>query len=201
MAAARRLYATQGLGVSMAAIAREADVGKATLSRRFATREELISAVFAGRMDAYSAATTRALADPDPWNGFVGYLTEVCQMQADDRGFAGLLTMTFHGAQALETRRQQAYEGFLHIIDRARDTGHLRDDFTSADLVLVFMANAGVITALDHDAPTGWQRLLGHLLRAFANPHAPQPPMPPAPDHHSLYQAMARLGTLAPTPK
>ncbi|WP_218042008.1 hypothetical protein [Streptomyces abyssomicinicus] len=48
---------------------RLAGVGKATLSRRFATRDELISAVFADRMDAYAAATREALADPDPWRG------------------------------------------------------------------------------------------------------------------------------------
>src|SRR3954469_19449513 len=67
--AARRLYATEGLGVSMAAVAREAGVGKATLSRRFATREDLITAVFADRMHAYASATATALADPDPWHG------------------------------------------------------------------------------------------------------------------------------------
>ncbi|MEU4579185.1 helix-turn-helix domain-containing protein [Nonomuraea sp. NPDC023979] len=55
LAAARRLYAGYGLGVSMACIACEAGVGKATLSRRFATREDLINAVFADRMDAYAA--------------------------------------------------------------------------------------------------------------------------------------------------
>lgn len=66
LAAARHLFATEGLGVSMASVAREAGVGKATLSRRFATREELVNAVFADRMDAYASAVTDALADPDP---------------------------------------------------------------------------------------------------------------------------------------
>jgi AcrR family transcriptional regulator len=60
MQAARRLYATEGLGASMASVAREAGVGKATLSRRFATREDLIAAVFTDRMDAYATAVARA---------------------------------------------------------------------------------------------------------------------------------------------
>ncbi|UUU28616.1 TetR/AcrR family transcriptional regulator [Streptomyces sp. CA-210063] len=38
LAAARRLYATEGLAASMASVAREAGVGKATLGRRFVTR-------------------------------------------------------------------------------------------------------------------------------------------------------------------
>src|SRR3954451_15681544 len=87
LAAARRLYATEGLGVSMAAVAREAGVGKATLSRRFPTPEDLINAVFADRMDGYAAAVEAALADPDPWHGFTGYVHTVCAMQAADRGF------------------------------------------------------------------------------------------------------------------
>jgi AcrR family transcriptional regulator len=66
LAAARRLFATDGLGVSMASVAREAGVGKATLSRRFATRDELINAVFADRMNAYADAVTTALADDEP---------------------------------------------------------------------------------------------------------------------------------------
>jgi AcrR family transcriptional regulator len=50
----------------MASVAREAGVGKATLSRRFATRDELINAVFADRMNAYADAVTTALADDEP---------------------------------------------------------------------------------------------------------------------------------------
>ncbi len=68
-------------GVSRATLAREAGVGKATLSRRFAPREQLISAVFADRMDGYAAATSRALAEPDAWQGFIGFIEEVCAMQ------------------------------------------------------------------------------------------------------------------------
>jgi len=95
MQAARRLFATEGLGVSMASVAREAGVGKATLSRRFATREELINAVFTDRMDGYVAAIRTALADPDPWHGFVGFIEAGCAMQAADRGFAAVLRKRF----------------------------------------------------------------------------------------------------------
>lgn len=199
LAAARSLFATRGLDVSMATVAREAGVGKATLSRRFATRDQLIGAIFADRMDGYVAATERGLANPDAWQGFVGYIEEVCAMQAADRGFAAVLTMTFAGAHTLETRRAAAYNGFLELIERARGTGCLRADFTSADLVVLLMANAGVISALGEDAPDGWRRLVGHMIRSFAAPHAPQPPLPDAPDHEQLYAAMARTEPTAST--
>lgn len=193
LAAARHLFATQGLGVSMAAVAREAGVGKATLSRRFATRDDLINAVFADRMDAYATAVTEALADPDPWHGFTGYIHAVCAMQAADRGFADVLTMTFPAAKALEARRTEAYKGFLDLIDRAKTTGHLRDDFTSRDLVVLLMANAGVVNATGDDAPDTWRRLVGHMLRSYAAPGAPLPTLPDAPPDTTLYRAMVRL--------
>ncbi|TYB60139.1 TetR/AcrR family transcriptional regulator [Nonomuraea sp. PA05] len=193
LTAARRLYASHGLGVSMACIAREAGVGKATLSRRFASREELINAVFADRMDAYAAAIATALAAPDPWRGFVGYVQAVCAMQATDRGFADVLAMTFPAAKALEKRRAETYNGFLDLIARAKATGHLRDDFTDRDMVILLMANAGVIAATADAAPDTWRRLAGQMLRAWAVPGADLPPLEQAPAPTALYRAMVRL--------
>lgn len=192
LAAARTLYASEGLNISMAAVAREAGVGKATLFRHFTTPQQLIDAVFADRMDAYVQATAESLADADSWRGFVQYISAVCEMQASDRGFADVLTLTFPAAEALEELRTQAYHGFLQIIDRAKATGHLRVDFESEDLILLLMANAGVISATANDAPHSWRRLVGHMLRGFATPGAPLPPIPPAPTSDDLYRAMTR---------
>ncbi|MQY28399.1 TetR/AcrR family transcriptional regulator [Nocardia aurantia] len=199
VAAARALFAREGLGVSMAAVAREAGVGKATLSRRFATRAELISAVFADRMDAYAHAVDTALADPDPWHGFAGYVHAVCAMQAADRGFADVLTMTFPAAKALEARRADAYHNFLELIARAKSSGHLDPEFTDQDLPILLMANAGVIAATADAAPDTWQRLVAYMLRAFATPGTRTPPLPPAPNPRALYRAMVRLGRPTPT--
>ncbi|WP_436789838.1 hypothetical protein [Yinghuangia sp. YIM S10712] len=66
------------------------------------------------------AAVTEALAHPDPWQGFTGYIHAICAMQAADRGFADVLTMTSPAAaKALEARRAEAYHGLVELIARA----------------------------------------------------------------------------------
>jgi AcrR family transcriptional regulator len=188
--AAREVFATQGLTAPMAEIARRAGVGVATLFRRFPTREDLITATFADRMAAYADAIDAALTDPDPWHGFCGYVERVCAMQAADRGFADVLTMSFPTAKALEAERNRAGAGFAELIARAQGAGRLRADFVHQDLVMVLMANAGVVAAAGA-APGASQRLVGYLLQAFASEAAA--PLPEAPTPGQLYRALLRL--------
>ncbi|SNX66020.1 TetR family transcriptional regulator [Streptomyces sp. TLI_55] len=192
IAAARTVFGRDGLHASMASVAREAGVGIATIFRHFPAKEELVAAVFADRMAAYAQATAEALANPDPWDGFTGYIEEVCAMQAADRGFADMMTMSFPGAEALEALRAQAYEGFLELIDRAKDSGRLREDFTSRDLVLLLMANAGVLSATGDAAPDAWRRLVAWMIQSFQAPA--RGPLPDPPEDAALYEAMRRAG-------
>jgi AcrR family transcriptional regulator len=192
IAAARTVFGRDGLGASMASVAREAGVGIATLFRRFPTKEGLVAAVFADRMDAYAEAVAVALDNPDPWQGFVGYVETVCEMQAADYGFADVLTMTFPTAKGLEERRREGYEGIVRLIDRAKAAGSLREDFTPEDLVLVHMANAGVVNATGDAAPESWRRVVALLIQSFQAPC--RGPLPDAPEPRAVYRAMLRAG-------
>jgi AcrR family transcriptional regulator len=191
LAAARELFAERGLDVSLVEVARRAGVGNATLHRRFASREELIAAAFAGKMTAYADAIDTALADDDPWRGFTSYIERVCAMQAGDRGFTRVLTLTFPTVKAFEAERARAYRGVTELIARAQQVGRLRPDFTPEDVVLVLMANAGVVGATGDEAPDAWRRLVGYLLQAFAAEAAGPLPEPPTPQR--MYRALLRL--------
>jgi AcrR family transcriptional regulator len=190
IAAARKMFARDGLNASMASVAREAGVGIATMFRRFPTKEELVAAVFADRMDAYADAVAVALDDPDPWHGFVGYIETACAMQAADYGFADVLTTTFPTAKAMEERRNQAYEGMVRLIGRAKATGRLREDFDPSDLVLIHMATAGVVNATGAAAPEAWRRVVALMIQSLEAPARGILPPSPAPD--ALYRAMLR---------
>jgi AcrR family transcriptional regulator len=196
LAAAHEVFGEQGLGAPMNEVARRAGVGIATLYRRFPTRDDLITETFASKMKAYADAIDEASQDTDPWRGFCRYIERVCAMQASDHGFTHVLTMTFPTAKAFEADRNRAYDAFVELIARAKrtgpkSTGRLRDDFCSQDLVLLLMANAGVVSATGDSSPDAWRRLVAYLLQAFSAEHAQ--PLPPAPTPKAMYRAMVRL--------
>src|SRR5436853_632876 len=146
--AARAVFAERGLDAPLDEVARRAGVGRATLHRRFPTRDALVAAAFEERMAEYAEAARAALADPDPWTGFRGFVERVCAMQARDRGARDVLTMSFPHARGLEELRNRAYHDFVELVRRAQAAGQLRADFVPEDLVLVQMANAGLIRGL-----------------------------------------------------
>jgi hypothetical protein len=117
---------------------------------------------------AYADAVDEALADADPWRAFCAYVERVCAMQAADCGFTDVLTVTFPTAKLFEAERNRAGAGLAELIARAKATGKLRADFAHQDMVMVLMANAGVVSATTHAAQDTWRRLVAYLLQSFA---------------------------------
>jgi AcrR family transcriptional regulator len=195
--AAREVFAESGLSVPMSAVARRAELGIATLSRNFPTREDLITATFAAQMRAQVDVIDTALGDPDPWHGFCCYVETVCEMQACDRGFTHVLTMTFPSAEEFEADRAQAYRGFVTLVQRAKATGRLRPDFSPHDMPMILMANAGVISAAGDAAPAAWRRLIAYMLQACAAEAAQ--PLPAAPTPRQIHRAPAEIDPPAAT--
>ena len=194
LAAAGDIFAESGLNVPLSEIARKAGVGIATLARNFDNREAIIEATFGPTMTAYADAMDVALAESDPWSAFRTYVKTVCGMQAANRGFAHVLTMTFPNAPDLEAERSRAYRGLRTLITRAKRAGALRPDFSPEDLLLILMANAGVISATGDAAPIAGPRLVAYFLRACAV--EPTDPLPPAPPARQMYQALQRIQSL-----
>jgi AcrR family transcriptional regulator len=191
IAAAREVFAERGLHVPMEDIARHAGVGVATLYRRFPTRAHLIAGAFEAKMCAYADAVAQALAEADPWAGFCGFIERVCAMQAEDRGFANVLSMTFPLDKRFEDERTRAFRGFTELVGRAKAAGKLREDFVAEDLAMVLMANAGVIAGTAHAAPDAWRRFTAYMIQAFSAGRTD--PLPPPPTPTAMYRALLHL--------
>jgi AcrR family transcriptional regulator len=188
--AAREVFADQGLDASSKEIARRAGVGIATLYRRFPTRQDLLVATFGPKLAAYTEAIDRALKESDPWRGFCDYLTAITSMQQGDRGFRDILTQAFPNARELRAQRDRVYHGVAELIEKAKATGRLREDFVAEDVPLLLMANAGVVAATAEHAPESSDRLVGYLLQAFASAAASELPPPATPQR--MYRALTR---------
>ncbi|MEU3982409.1 helix-turn-helix domain-containing protein [Streptomyces sp. NPDC026672] len=191
IAAARQVFADEGLGVSMRYLAQRAGVGEPTLRRRFPTKADLMAAVFEDKATAYADAAAKALADPDPWRGFTTFVGALACMQLGDRGFTEVLTMTFPKSIRLEAQRRRAYENIGMLIARAKAAGALREDFTPEDIILVLIAHAGVVAGGGDIADKLSPRLMAYLLQAFAGPAAG--PLPAPPTMIETYRALLRM--------
>lgn len=166
---ARELFAERGLDVPMATIARNSGVGVATLYRRFPTKESLVTEVFAGEFMACVSIVDKALADPDPWHGFRGFVETVCTMQALDRGFSAAFVAAFPVGDDILRERDHAVRGFAELTRRAQASGGLRADFVPDDLFLLLRANCGIIAAgLESTTEAASRRLVAYLLDAVS---------------------------------
>jgi AcrR family transcriptional regulator len=162
----------------MAAIARRAGVGVATLYRRFPTKEALVAEAFAGPMAHCAAVVEAGLVDPDPWRGFATVLRRVCAIQALDRGITSALISAFPDALDFAAHRERALRDFTALLTRAQDAGQVRADFGMDDLTMLLMANGGLITDSADDALAASRRLVAWFLQSCRPENAA--PLPPS---------------------
>ncbi|HUQ61166.1 helix-turn-helix domain-containing protein [Lentzea sp.] len=193
--AARDLFRTRGIDVPMSTIARRAGVGVATLFRRFPSREALVAEVFAEQRAHCEALLRKAVADPDPWNGFRRLLEFMCAEQIEDRGFTEAFLASFATGSAHWQQRVVAESAFDTLVRRAQDSGRLRRDFAVSDLVMLMMANAGLRNAPPEHARDLSRRLLDYLLQSFGTegdaPLSPASPLGLA-DHLTAHSGSRR---------
>lgn len=191
VAAARELFAERGTDVAMADIARHAGVSNGTLYNRFPTREDLIEAVFSDRLGAMVEIARWAQADADPWHGFTVYLTEVCGLQAADRGFNEVAARGLPASPATQRLQEELRAAITELLDRAKREGALRDDFALADLGFVIWGISRTVEMTAGFAPRLWRRHLAFLLdgfRASAAHPLPEPPLAPDQAHNAARQ-------------
>jgi AcrR family transcriptional regulator len=196
IATAREVYGQRGLDAPLDDIARAAGVGNATVYRHFPTRCALVAASFADTLRRVIDHAEQALLDPDPWSGFCAHVTFLCRLQATDRGLADLLTTQVSAAPELEDLRGDAYRAFIRLADRARAAGALRADFVAEDLVLLLMANAGLVHRTAEAAPGSWQRFIDLALDGLRSEAATPAAPPPSADavQHAMRQHGDQLG-------
>ncbi|MEU7468620.1 helix-turn-helix domain-containing protein [Streptomyces sp. NPDC044984] len=180
LAAARAVFAEHGIDAPMAAVARRAGVGVATLYRHFPTRDALVRGAFAQQTETCVRALTEALAAPDPWQGFQQLVETVCALQREERGFPAAFVAAFPESTSQHAgSRRRVERDFTALVRRAQASGALRADFHPSDLAVVLLAHCALVTALPNDGAAS-RRLVAYLLQSFRADTANGPLPPPS---------------------
>lgn len=191
MDAAARLFAERGLSVPLEEVARVAGVGIATVYRRFPTRSELAAAVFERHAAAYDEVVDAALGEPEPGRAFRALVVGLCELQAGDPGRRAILTTEFPPSSAIEAHAARIEQKVRTVIDRAHRDGSLRPEVGLGDLVVLLLANAGVLEATGRHAPQAWRRFAALMLDALCAGDRAELPAPTPPEN--LRRSVAML--------
>ena len=163
VAAAAELFGERGVDVPLDEVARSAGVSIGTLYNHFPNRGALLDAVLPERLAEFDRLATTALADPDAWRGFTGFLDGMFVMQARDRAFNDAISRSPVGAVDVAAECGRAGGVMDAVTERARDAGVLRRDFGPSDLATLVWAMSKVISMSDGDDAV-WRRHLGFVL-------------------------------------
>ena len=130
LAAASEAFARHGAEVPLDAIAALAGVGPGTVHRHFPTKQALLAAVVAERLDRLAERGEQLAADPGA--DFYGYLDELVGQARHNLALAEALggTLSVEGDKA--ARRLSAALAFL--LRSAQLSGAVRPDLTVSDL-------------------------------------------------------------------
>jgi len=135
VAAAREVFAAEGAGASMEAVAAKAGVGVGTLYRHFPKRIDLVQAVYEDDVEDLVASAERAVAELEPWPAVVAYLEAFTRYARTKRTLLTELREAFDRDPGTRSRLRERIEGATElVIARAQRAGVVRGDIEGADV-------------------------------------------------------------------
>jgi AcrR family transcriptional regulator len=163
LAAARAVFADQGVDAQMDDVARRADVGVGTVYRHFPTKDALLTAL-TNELFAVVAAHARSLLElDDPWEAFTRMLWFGGERTAGDRAFSEIMAAPGFSPQS-GPGKEELIATAGELMRRCIAAGRMRPDVIVDDIPLL-MCGVGAASGMPH--PCGdeaWRRHLAILL-------------------------------------
>jgi AcrR family transcriptional regulator len=132
IAAARELFATEGTGVPLAAVAKAAGVGTGTAYRHFPTQEALVQAAYETEIAALREAATQLLETQPPADALDAWLHRAIDYLATERGLSEALRDAAVGAHT--DSRAAIVAALTELLDAAQQAGTIRADVDALDV-------------------------------------------------------------------
>ncbi len=169
IAAAKKLFADQGLDAQMPDVAKAAKVGVGTVYRHFPAKEDLIAALAEERFERLAEKGRESLEAEDAWAGFSEFIHFSAEIQADDRGLCEVMGSRpdVMGAAAEAAGLPELCD---KLVKRAQRSGELRGDVEWEDVPMI-ACGVGRITQVEDGPGTGrWPRLVEIILDGLRAP-------------------------------
>ena len=160
-AAALEVFQQSGLLGTVPQIAERAGVGKATVYRSYATKEELVEAVVGYRLDELERLTASALALRDPYDRFRAYVLCLFENLAGDRVLSEALADGQYG------RTSGLLALLSDLMDEAKTTGPVRADADVVDLRVMLCGMVLQLMRIEDREPVLWRRYGELTLQAL----------------------------------
>jgi AcrR family transcriptional regulator len=163
--AAAAVFAERGLDASTAEIADRAGVGEATVYRRFPSKDDLIAAIIATKMEETLEIAASCLLEPDPWRGVERFLYEMGERSNRDQGVSDAAKERCIASVEMTPLRTRLLDLCGELVRRAQRAGLVRKDVTGQDLIFLAAA-AGSLGKLPFPdlREDLWKRYLGVML-------------------------------------
>jgi AcrR family transcriptional regulator len=190
LAAAVHCFSTDGLKAQMDDVAERAKVGVGTVYRHFPTKDALIEALADDYFERQNQAARAALEVEDPWEAFSGYVRRGSDILGENVAVAEVLSATPE-KMAAAAHRAAEHLGFFEtletVIDRAKASGDLREDFRLEDIPLV-MCSLGAVQR-SPKTYSSWRRLREIVIDGLRAPGPGTLPDEPAPSMRTKKRA------------
>ena len=169
IAAAKRLFADQGLDAQMPDVAKAAKVGVGTVYRHFPTKDDLIAALVAERFERLAQKAREGLEMDDAWEGVCDFIRFSAQIQADDRGLCEVMGSR---PEVMDSAAQAAGLPELcdRLVRRAKRSGELRRDLVWEDIPMIACGLGRITQATVGPAAGRWPRLVEIILDGLRAP-------------------------------
>jgi AcrR family transcriptional regulator len=177
LAAAKKLFADQGLDAQMPDVAKAAKVGVGTVYRHFPTKDDLIAALADERFERLAEKAREALEAEDAWQGFSDFIRFSARIQADDRALSEVMGSR---PEVMSAAAQGVGLDVLcdKLVKRTQRAGELRKDLEWEDIPMI-ACGCGRITQVKAGPGTGrWPRLVEIILDGLRTPGSSKLPRP-----------------------
>jgi AcrR family transcriptional regulator len=163
LAAARAVFAENGIDAQMDDVARRADVGVGTVYRHFPTKEELLNALSDELFAVIAVYTRTLLTVDDPWEAFTRAMWFGAEKTAGDRAFTEILALTRSHPPRTCPGKEDLLVTVGELMDRCKAAGRMRQDAMVEDIGLL-MCGVGSASQMEHPVPDAWRRHLAITL-------------------------------------